>query len=105
MTSHHGDGSAGSQQMIHAMHPRVAIMNNGPERAGQSFANIRSSPGLQDIWQLHTTIKAADRNPPADFIANRPEDTDGKWIEVSAQKDGTFTVRNQRNQFEKTYKK
>jgi hypothetical protein len=40
-----------------------------------------------------------------DFIANPDEKCEGKYIKVSAQRDGTFTVFNSRNQYSKTYKK
>ena len=105
MTTHHGDGHANSPQMVYAMHPLAAIMNNGGERAGASWSTLRDSPGLADIWQLHFTAKAPGRNPADDFIANRAGDPDGKWIEVAAQADGSFTVRNARNQFAKTYRR
>ena len=103
MTTHHGDNRAATPQMVHAMHPLVAVMNNGPDRGGASWDSLRSSPGLLDIWQLHYTVKAPERNPADDFIANRPGDADGSWIEISAHEDGRFTVRNQRNGFEKSY--
>jgi hypothetical protein len=47
-------------------------------------------------------------NAPPDFIANRGNPVegspDGKWIKVSAERDGTFTVSNSRNNFTRTYK-
>jgi len=47
---------------------------------------------------------SADTNPPADFIANPDAASEAKWIKLSAQPDGTFTVTNSRNGFSKTYK-
>jgi hypothetical protein len=43
-------------------------------------------------------------NVPADFMANLPDSPDGKWIKVSAERNGAFTVTNARNNFTKTYK-
>ena len=43
-------------------------------------------------------------NVSPDLIANLEGSPDGKWIKVSAQADGTFTVTNARNNFSKTYK-
>jgi hypothetical protein len=33
------------------------------------------------------------------------EKCQGKWIEITARQDGSFTVSNSRNNFEKTYSK
>jgi hypothetical protein len=47
-----------------------------------------------------------DHNVAEKFIANPSEKNDqGYWIEVSAHSDGSFTVHNNRNQFEKSYQK
>ncbi len=41
--------------LVHALRPKVAIMNNGGRKGGdpETLDIIRSSPGLQDLWQLH----------------------------------------------------
>jgi hypothetical protein len=66
-----------------------------------------SSPGLEDLWQLHFSDEGGkDHNVAETFIANPSAKNDGGYsIEVLAQPDGTFTVRNNRNHFEKTYRK
>jgi hypothetical protein len=55
MTTHHGIATSGSPQIVHALQPKVAIMNNGADKGGsiKALKTIRSSPGLQDLWQLH----------------------------------------------------
>jgi competence protein ComEC len=109
MTTHHGTATSGSPQIVHALHPRVAIMNNGADKGGsiKAWTAIENSPGLQDLWQLHFSNEGGkDHNVAESFIANPSEEKDqGFAIEVSAQQDGTFTVRNTRNQFEKTYRR
>jgi beta-lactamase superfamily II metal-dependent hydrolase len=52
---HHGVGTSNSIVMVHALHPRVAIMNNGTRKGGdpETMKTIHSSPGLEDLWQLH----------------------------------------------------
>ena len=65
---------------------------------------LKSSPGLQDLWQLHYSNSGQDKNAPADFIANPVAPCEGKMIKVSARRNGTFTVTNTRNGFSKTYK-
>jgi competence protein ComEC len=109
MPTHPGTATSGSPQMVHALHPRVAIMNNGATKGGsiKAWTAIENSPGLEDLWQLHYSNEGGkDHNAAETFIANPSEDNDkGFALEVSAQTDGTITVRNDRNKFEKTYRR
>jgi competence protein ComEC len=129
---HHGVDSSNSEVMIHATHPRVAIMNNGTRKGGQPevMKVLFSSPGLEDVWQMHfSQLGGQEYTVPGMFIANGidnqprampiapiaapapgsgappPPAHDGPshWIKVSAQANGTFTVTNTRNGFSKTY--
>ena len=133
IVSHHGQPMSNSQALVHAIHPRVAILNNGTRKGGQPAAMkvIYSSPGLEDLWQLHfSLLSGQEYTQPGLFIANTIDDqpesmpvapmtppTPGPnvppppqhngtayWVKVSAQSDGTFTVTNARNDFSKTYK-
>ena len=73
MVSHHGLRMSNAKFLVHALRPRVAIMNNGPHKGGdpEALDIVKSSPGLQDLWQLHYSPKAGSaKNAPADFIAN-----------------------------------
>ena len=107
MTTHHGTATSGSPQIVHALRPKVAIMNNGADKGGsiKALTTIHHSPGLQDLWQLHFSIEGGkDYNTPDAFIANNSPKNDGGYaIEVTAQADGAFTVRNDRNLFERIY--
>jgi hypothetical protein len=85
----------------------VVIADNGPRKGASAevFQTVKSSPGLEDYWQAHYLIAGGDKaNAPLDYIANIEGSPDGKWIKVSAEQDGTFTVTNARNNFSKTYK-
>jgi len=107
MTANHGTNNANSPIMVHALQPRVVIADNGPRKgsAPETFETVESSPGLEDYWQMHYLISSGDKaNTKPDYIANIEGSPDGKWIKVSAQADGTFTVTNSRNNFSKTYK-
>jgi competence protein ComEC len=107
MVSHHGYKVSNSKFLIHAIAPKVAIMNNSPTKGGEAavFDILKTSPGMQDIWQLHNANNAGDKNSPEQFIANpEPEQQcPGRMIKVSAKKDGTFIITNARNSFSKTY--
>jgi beta-lactamase superfamily II metal-dependent hydrolase len=106
LVSHHGMDLSGSPQLVHALHPRVALVNNGARKGGaaETWQTIRSSPGLLDLWQLHYAVAAdKDHNSPDPFIANVDEICEGKWIRATVRKDGTFTVYNSRNKYEKSY--
>lgn len=108
LISHHGFSWSNAKAMVLALHPRAAININSAKKGGdaESWQIVHDSPGLQDIWALHYADASGDaHNSPKDFIANFDEGTDGKAIQVSAQRDGTFTVVNTRNNFQKTYKK
>jgi len=73
LTSHHGVDWSGSSTLVHALAPRVAIMNNGTRKGGQIAVDevLESSPGLEDLWQLHWSFNGVtEHNPPSRFIAN-----------------------------------
>ena len=72
LTSHHGLDRSGSPVVVHALQPRVAVMNNGTRKGGapQAFRVLHESPGLEDLWQLHWSHNAGLDNAPAVFVAN-----------------------------------
>lgn len=108
-TSGHGDQWGSNPVMVHAVRPRVAVMNNAAVKGGHAdtFRTLRSSPGLQDIWQAHVSMKNApgEDNSPEPLIANLDgaEGHVGHYIKFSARPDGSFTVTNSRNRFSKEY--
>jgi beta-lactamase superfamily II metal-dependent hydrolase len=107
LTTHHGFDQSGCPQIVHGMRPRVAIMNNGARKGGSPAAwrIVASSPGLQDLWQLHYSLAGGkDANVSEERIANLEEKCQGFGIEVEALRDRVFTVRNQRNGHAKTYR-
>jgi competence protein ComEC len=130
---HHGQASSNSEVLVHALHPRVAIMNNGTRKGGEPevMRTVHTSPGLVDLWQLHfSLLSGQEYTVPGMFIANTideqpptmpiapiaaPQPGPGAppapvhngpahWILLTAQQDGAFTVTNTRNGFSKTYK-
>jgi competence protein ComEC len=109
LSTHHGLSESGGPEIVHALRPRVAIMNNGATKGGspEAWQAIHSSPGLADIWQLHYAVTAGEtNNAPQRFIANPEGDAQrdhGYWIEVSAESSGGFNVINSRTGETKTY--
>ena len=107
-TTHHGLDRSGAPQVVWAVQPRVAIMNNGPKKGGPpaTFEVLRKSPGLEDIWQGHLALNTPmETNTNETMIANlEPTDTcQGHFIKLSVAPDGKYTVTNGRNGFSKTY--
>jgi len=105
LSTHHGMNLSGSAAIVHALHPRVAIMNNGARKGGtpEAWQAIHSEPGLEGFWQLHYAEDGGPANNVAvDFIANQ-DAVDGNWIRLSADADGGFTVTNGRNGRRETY--
>src|SRR5665213_148766 len=103
LTTHHGGESP---KAIWGMTPRVAIMNNGPDKGADplGWKNVMASPGLEDLWQLHFALAGGkETNVPDTFIANVDANDQGKHLKVVALADGSFTVINPRNKFSKTY--
>src|ERR1051326_3833130 len=108
LTTHHGVNQSNAKAIVDAVHPRVAIMNNGAKKGASpdAWQIIHDSPGLQGMWQLHYALDGAkEHNVPDAFIANIDSGDDGYYLKVTAQPDGTFTVYNARNKNEKTYTK
>jgi competence protein ComEC len=108
LTTHHGWDQSNAKAIVDALHPRVAIMNNGAKKGGSPsvWQIVHDSPGLQDLWQLHFSEEGGPAHNVAEpMIANPQGDDLGKYLEVTALANGTFTVQNSRNGVSKTYTK
>jgi beta-lactamase superfamily II metal-dependent hydrolase len=107
IVSHHGLSQSGSPQLVHAIKPKVALMNNGAKKGGSpdAWQLIHDTPGLQDLWQIHFSVAGGKEHNSADpFIANLDEICEGKGLHMEAMKDGSFKLVNARNKYEKGYK-
>jgi beta-lactamase superfamily II metal-dependent hydrolase len=107
LVTHHGFNLSNSRAIVDAIHPRVAIMDNGAHKAGspEAWQTVHQSPGLQDLWQLHTAEDSdAAHNSPAALIANPAgSGQDGAFFKVVANADGSFTVTNSRTAEARNY--
>jgi beta-lactamase superfamily II metal-dependent hydrolase len=108
LVSHHGMDLSNSKALVWAMHPRVAIFDNGARKGASSAAwqIVHDSPGIEDVWQLHYAAQSdKDHNIAEERIANVKENCEGKYLKVAAETDGSFTVTNGRTGVQKTYSK
>lgn len=106
LTTHHGLSLSNSRAIVDAIHPRVAIMNNGAHKGGQprAWQTVHDSPGLQDLWQLHTAEDSdAAHNTAEALIANPKGEGDGNYLKVVASATGSFSVTNSRTGMTKEY--
>jgi competence protein ComEC len=129
VASRHGQPSSNSEALVHAVQPRVILMNNGTRKGGQPQAMriLLGSPGLENLWAVHfSELGGQEYTVPGLFIANvfdtpltamamaplaprdgapPPPAHNGMayWIKVSARSDGRFTVTNGRTGFGKRY--
>ena len=106
VVSHHGSDLSSSPALVHALQPRVAIIDNGAKKGGSpsTWDIVKSSPGLEDIWQLHYADAAGQEHNTSDpFIANVDEADTGNFLKVTAHSDGSFEVFNPRNKKTKEY--
>jgi competence protein ComEC len=105
MVSHHGYDASNSPALVHALKPKVTIMNNGARKMGSPavLKTIQSSPGLRAAYQLHFSENAPNDNPPDEFIANPRNGPDGFWFKVSVEPSGKFSVTNARTGVTKIY--
>lgn len=106
IVSHHGIDLSNSPALVHALAPRVAIFDNGAKKgaAASAWDIVKSSPGLEGIWQLHfADANGAEHNVADPFIANVTEADTGYYLKVTAHEDGSFEVYNPRNKFSKSY--
>ena len=108
LVTHHGADLSNPKPLVWALHPRVAIFDNGPRKGASPAAwqIVHDSPGLEDLWQLHYAAESdRDHNIAEERIANVKENCEGKYIKVSAESDGAFTVTNGRTGVQKAYAK
>jgi len=128
---HHGQDTSNSEAFVHALQPRVIVMNNGTRKGGwpDVMRSFYTSPRFEDLWQMHFSLLSGQEYAPAGvFTANvvdeppnalpvaplpapganapPPPVHNGRayWVKVSAREDGTFTVTNTRNGFSKEYR-
>ena len=106
LVNHHGFNLSNTKAFVDAIHPRVAIMDNGAHKAGspEAWQTVHESPGLEDLYMLHTAEGSDAAHNSADpLIANLKDGADGGYFKVVANADGSFSVTNSRTGQTKEY--
>jgi beta-lactamase superfamily II metal-dependent hydrolase len=106
VVSHHGWYQSSSPALVDAIHPRVAIMDDGARKGGSIpvLDTVRQSPGIEALWQLHYSDEGgAQHNTQPEYIANLDGADAAHDIELTAARDGSFAVRNGRTGLVKSY--
>ena len=108
LVNHHGFNQSNTKAFVDAIHPRVAIMNNGAHKAGspEAWQTVHESPGLEDLYMVHTAEDSdAAHNSSGTLISNpKGAAKDGAYFKVLASRDGSFSVTNTRTGQTKEYK-
>jgi len=97
---HHGLDVSNNPVLIHSLAPTVSVMNDGITKgtAKSTIEGLKSSPGLQSMYQMHKNLRPADPedNTVDAFIANVSQDPNtctANYIKLSvAPGGGTYTV-------------
>ncbi len=97
---HHGLAFSNNPVLIHTLAPTVSVMNNGPTKgtAKPTVESLRSSPGIQAMYQLHKNLRAGDPedNTADGYIANFAGEANhpgARCLKLSVAPDGlSYTI-------------
>jgi hypothetical protein len=109
---HHGLAFSNNPVLIHSLAPTVSVMNNGATKgtAKPTVESLRSSPGIQAMYQLHKNTRPGDPedNTTDEYIANLgsdPNHPDAHFIKLSVAPDGlSYTVSIPATGHQRTYR-
>jgi len=106
IVSHHGWNQSNCPAFVHAIAPRIAVMDNGAKKGGSPsvWDVLETSPHLEDLWQLHFSDEGGPaHNVAPQFIANLIGPDAGNYLELSAHPDGSLDAFNSRTRRTKHY--
>jgi hypothetical protein len=93
--THHGLDRSNNPHLVHAIRPRVSVVNNGPQKGAEpnSMRTILTTPGFEAVWQLYSNRKSSSKlNAPDRHIANPAGGPGGQYLKSSILPDGSFSV-------------
>lgn len=104
LVAHHGNAFSAVPAVMAAVHPRVAIFNNGETKGGdpKTFKTMQGVPRLEDFYQLHKSANQGAKQADEAFIANLDLHTAHR-LQLAAHEDGSFTITNGRTGVTKRY--
>jgi competence protein ComEC len=88
--NHHGAGNSNNPNLVRAISPKVAIIDNGPRKGADAsvYATLKSVTTIEAIYQLHRNIRTTDSdNTSSDYIANDEANCKGAFIKTSVATD------------------
>jgi competence protein ComEC len=95
--THHGQDTSNPPELLRALSPTVAVMNNGPRKGGKPkvMDTLKDEPSIRAIYQLHRNVQRGQEsaNTTDDLTANLPEACQGNYIKMSVAPDGwSYTI-------------
>jgi competence protein ComEC len=106
IVTHHGFNQSNTRAVVSAIHPEAAIMNNGAHKGASPDAwQIVHDVVGDNLWQLHYAVDGGPAHNVRDgHIANPDEKNDaGNFISVKADSNGSFSIKNARNDAAQDY--
>ncbi len=109
LVDHHGMNLSNARALVDAIHPVASIMINGAHKAGmpEAWQTVHDSPGMQDLYMLHTAEGSDDAHNSAEPLIANPKGsaTDGAYFKVVASAGGAFSITNSRTGQTKDYRR
>jgi len=105
--THHGLDRSNNPRLVRAIRPRVAVVNNGPQKGSEpnSMRTVLGAPGVEAVWQLYRNTKSdAKLNAPENRIANPAGGPGGQYIKSSILPDGSFSIQIGDSRRKETYR-
>ena len=89
LVTHHGADLSNSKPLVWALHPRVAVIDNGPRKGASPAAwqIVHDSPDSKICGSCTMLLNRTKTTTwPEDRIANVKENCEGKYIKVAAER-------------------
>jgi competence protein ComEC len=94
-SDHHGLDQSNNPVLVKTLRPTVVVFNNGPRKGGEkeSLATAHAISSVQDVYQVHRSLREGVLNTADALIANQDEACAGNYVKLSADpRGGTYTL-------------